>query len=422
MTQPAIALSVLFVVLTLVRLFLVQSYVRAARRLPPQDDTLTRQPHVSIFMPVRGLDPFIEQTISSVLKLDYPHFDLQIVVDNQKDPAWDYLQNLVRRLDAPNIRIVELTNRRTTCSLICSGLLQFLDDVENRSEVIALCASDMIVPKYWLRAMVKALEDPEVGTVLGNRWYAPEAGRLGSLVRYLWNTAAIVYMWKYHMPWGGTLGLRVADIRRTGLDRVWEHSMVEDLPTRDALASVGLKTQFVPELLIVNSEEVGIAGCYRFLTRQMLWTQLYNPMAPVIDTIICLAGILTITLPVTAALAFSFNDYRSAAYLAGAVVIHMILMMLNVRSIDRDVRRRLQDRNITIPVLPIVQRFQMPFVLLITQVVCCAAVIRARFTRQPAWRGVRYRINGPQSVQLLEYRPITDSPAIRVGGVSFDET
>ena len=56
-----------------------------------------------------------------------------------------------------------------------------------------------------------------MGVASGNRWYMPAEATAGSLVRYLWNAAAVVQMYWYGIAWGGSLAFKTKLLREAGL-------------------------------------------------------------------------------------------------------------------------------------------------------------------------------------------------------------
>src|SRR5262249_25516930 len=146
----------------------------------------------------------------SLLIQDYPDFELRIIVDSREDPAWDLVQEILRQHKADEaslnnsarkygscsgIHLTTLREKRQTCSLIGSCLVQFVGERDDSCKLVAFADADMVVPPYWLRELAGALVDPAVGTTLGNRWYAPSTAGWGTLIRYLWNVGAVVPMW-----------------------------------------------------------------------------------------------------------------------------------------------------------------------------------------------------------------------------------
>ncbi|MEX0704432.1 MAG: glycosyltransferase family 2 protein [Planctomycetales bacterium] len=410
MTAFAIGCVVLLLLLTAVRFASTLAYVRDARSFDAAPLPDGPAPRVAVLMPVRGADPHLARGIESVLEQDYPNFELRIVVDSVRDPAWEVASRVVGERQAEHVFIEELREKRPTCSLLCSALLQFFGRIESSSDIMAICASDSIVPRYWLREMVAALADPSVGATLGNRWYMPATARWGSLVRYMWNAASVVYMRMYRIPWGGAMALRVADVRRSGLLDRWRRAMVEDTSMPVALEALGLKLKHIPNLIVVNREETDLASCFRFITRQLFWVSLYYPAGGkpmfAVGMLIGLATIVPVVLAAVAALAGQFVAFW---WLAGGFAAHVAVMLCSLLAIDRNMRQRIACRGEPTTPLTLPMLLKFPLALPLAQLVFFGATLAARFLRVVEWRGIRYRIRGPLDVEMLEYRPYVPS-------------
>ena len=307
---------------------LVRLYVRAVRLAASGNDVHALQsddelPRIAVLMPLRGADPFLPQAIRSVLGNNYPDLQLRIVVDNREDPAWEIVEDTVKSLGTDNVHVSVLREKPQQRSLICSSLIQAFDESEETCDLVCFCAADMVVPSNWYSEMAKAMRDPETGSLLGNRWYMSAEGRWGSLVRYAWNAGAVVLMWLFKIPWSGALALRPADVHRTGLRRMWETSMVEDVPVYDAMRRSGLEMRFVPSLTIVNREEIGLGGAFRFMKRQMIWARLYHPRWALVVAH-SLMGLLSLAVPLAVAgWASAAGEFGVAAWLCGGVAAYL---------------------------------------------------------------------------------------------------
>ena len=364
----------------------------------------------------------LRQAIHSVLRQDYPSFDFWIIVDSSEDPGWAAVHDALKEEDeASNVFVRELVTKRPRCSLLCSAVLQFLEEVKERSEIIAFCASDGIVPPHWLRHMVVALQAPKVGATLGNRWFAPPEGRWGSLVRYLWNVSAAVYMWMYEIPWSGAIALRTADIERSGLPQRWERAMVEDAHVGEILQKIGLDVKFVPELIVLNREEIDLAGCFRFLVRQFFWTQVYHARYPAVAGIVALAGLATIAPLVFAPFALWHGRWDAAVLAVGALGAQVFFLLLTLRALDRDVLNR-SGFGAARSCLGWKTWLKLPEAVVLTQILCLFAAGVAAFVRVVDWRGVRYRVNGPWDCEMLEYVPYGASARSPSSEVSTDRS
>ncbi len=149
-------------------------------------------------------------------------------------------------------------------------LLRMVAGLDESREVVALIDSDVVPHSRWLRELVAPLRQPRVGAAFGNRWYMPRYGDWGSVVRYLWNAAAVVPMWLCSIPWAGTFAIRTKVLRDCGLLKKWSLVMAEDAPAKQALEDQGLRLRFVPSLMMVNREDCTLAFGLDFIKRQPL--------------------------------------------------------------------------------------------------------------------------------------------------------
>ena len=358
-------------------------------------------PRVSVFMPVRGADPHLPQAIQSLLDQDYPNFDVRIVVDSSQDEGWEVVQQTLRDLHTTRVSVSELMQRCPTCSLVCNALLQFVDEVGERSELVTFCASDMVVAKNWMREMVAALTDPSVGTTMGNRWYMASTSGWGTLVRYLWNVIGNVNMWHHGILWGGTVCLRVKDVHRARLPALWATSMVEDVPLRSALARIGLSVKYVPELIVVNRDEISLGQCIRFLTRQMFWTHTYATNAIAFLMFAVLVGPTTVALLVLLPLGVYLGQPAATGWSAAALLLQIAVATTTAGLLESRVRRMMRRRGEVVTPIPIHYFWRLPFAVLLAQLVVCYAILVSRFMRRMSWRGVTYQIDGPFNVRLI---------------------
>lgn len=372
-------------------------------------------PRVSVFMPVRGADPHLPQAIQSLLEQDYPNFDVRIIVDSSQDEAWEVVQRTVRDLQTDRVTISELKQRRPTCSLVCNALLQFVEEVGDESDLITLCASDMVVAKNWMREMVAAMADPGVGTTMGNRWYMASTAGWGTLVRYLWNVIGNVNMWQNQILWGGTVCLRVKDIHRAELPALWAASMVEDVPLRHALGRIGLRLQYVPELIVVNREEIPLRQCIGFLTRQMFWTHTYATNTVVFTALAALVAPTTIALMVLLPLGIMLGQPAATGWSAVALFCQIAVAITTVVSLETRVRRMMRRRGEVVTPIPPALFWKLPFGILLAQLVVCYSILVSRFLRRISWRGVTYQIDGPFNVRLITDELRESGPRVAAG-------
>ncbi|HEY4761846.1 MAG TPA: glycosyltransferase family 2 protein, partial [Thermoguttaceae bacterium] len=168
----------------------------------------SHSPRTAIVLCLRGRDPFLEKCLESLLKQDYPDYQLHVIIDNRQDPAWQVAESLAIRYGAERVCIEALDDRHSTCSLKCSAVTQSIGRLDDSFQVAALIDADTMPHRSWLRELTAPMADDHIGAATGNRWYMPEVSSWGALVRYLWNAAAVVQMYWYEIAWGGTLAVK----------------------------------------------------------------------------------------------------------------------------------------------------------------------------------------------------------------------
>ncbi len=227
-------------------------------------------PQAAVVLCLRGEDPFLGDCIESLLRQDYPDFEVHVVIDHESDPARRVVEACVQRLEMTNIKVEILEDRRESCSLKCSSLLHAIGRLEDSVEVVALVDADTSPHPTWLRELVAPLLDEGVGAATGNRWYMPANPSIGATARYFWNTFAIVQMVAFRIAWGGSLAVRMDVVRNADLLTSWGNAFCEDTMLYSMLRKQGLRLVFVPSLIMINREDCDPSNYFRWVGRQLL--------------------------------------------------------------------------------------------------------------------------------------------------------
>ena len=184
-------------------------------RQPPLADN--ECPRAAVILCVRGLDPTLPECLKGLFRQDYPGYEVWVVVDSTRDTAWPVVNMLAQQSEKRDIHVLALTERLATCTRKLAGILQAMSHIDASHEIVAVLDSDTIPHASWLRQLAAPLKDPRVGVSSGNRWYMPPAPAAGSMVRYLWNVAAVVQMYWYGIGWGGSLAIQAKFLRQSDL-------------------------------------------------------------------------------------------------------------------------------------------------------------------------------------------------------------
>ena len=375
---------------------LANIYSRPTAEWPP-DRPL---PKAAVILSLRGHDPFLQRCIENLIRQDYPDFMIQIVVDSDGDPAWEAVNEVRRKFDDVRLNARTLSDRRPSCSLKNSSIIEAIRGLPADVEVVALVDADAIVPSTWLRNLVAPLADPEVGCTTGVRWFAPVERSFGSRLRCYWNLVAAPMIFASSTAWGGSMLIR-RSILDSGLTDEWSLMFCEDAHTINHLRQRAIKLQYVPEATIVNQERISVMSCIRFVNRQKLIFRLYHVDWLRLMVTILSAAILRIGHDVLIALCLVWRDFTTAAILAGIHPMILLVLRFEAARLDRAVHAMLQKSGQEIPktLLP------GPVGYLGVEFLFVTSMFTAVWTRSATWRGIEYRISGPTDITMLAYRP-----------------
>jgi len=403
MTEWAMILFWALVVLAVGQAVAVAKFVWTMRHARRASTAAGPCPKTAVILCLRGSDPFLAACLEAILHQDYPRYDLRIVVDSPQDPAWKIVEQTVARRGATNVRIQPLMSRRPTCSLKCSSLVQAVSELDASYEVVALLDADTIPHRTWLRELVAPLADERVGAATGNRWYMPASQSWGSLMRWLWNAAAVVHMYVYRIPWGGTLALKATILRKSDLLERWAHAFCEDTMLYPVLRRLGYRIAFVPSLVMVNREACRVANLFAWMRRQLFNARLYHPAwILVVGQGVVVSIVQAVSVALLAA-ALGTSHGSAAGWLIAGMALYGGTMIALLISLGVTIRRALAARGEPTTWLKVASLCRVGAAMLLTQVIYLAALLSALFLRTVEWRGIRYRVDGPGEIRMLEH-------------------
>lgn len=364
------------------------------------------QPHATVILSLRGRDPFVAQTIRNLLAQDYSNYQLRIIVDSATDPVWESLKEFEGH---PRLKISILQSRLKTCSLKCSAIVQAIAEISNKTEVIALVDADIAPSHSWLQRLVGPLKDPTVGVVTGNQWFSPKENRAGSIIRSLWNAAALLVTYLFKHTWAGSCAMRLSDVKESGLIDRWRKTIVDDGPIDGAMRKLSIKTVFIGDLITVNREECDVPFSIKYNSRMLTWSRIYE-WGFVVTLLHMLFTVgMVVTALVTAGIELANGNFGIAGMLlAGLLSIQVLLF---VAYLFTESTMRAINQEITAQITPMTIRRAAKFIALIPAalVVYSISAIKATFAKRIEWRNATYEIGHKWEVRLLDDQPFAAS-------------
>lgn len=404
----AITICVLLIITAIAQATYVLLFARGlARELRPllEDSDCGK---AAIIICLRGSDPFLEKCLVSLLEQDYPEFKVHIIVDHSTDPAWDHVYQATR--DRGNYKLHTLDSPLATCSLKCSSLLQVIETLDSEVEFIALADADTVPQQDWLRRLATELKPAQVGAVTGIRWYAPDDMNWGSLVRHVWNSAAIVQMYLYGIAWGGTLAIKLKSFRQLNFAEQWSKEFCEDTMIKSGLQAGGQQLVTCPGLVMPNRESCDLSGFFAFVQRQLLTTRLYHRAWWLVVFHGVSLGVFNLVAVSLLVLSLLQRNWGCLGLVALGLTIFHIANYGLLAVIKQRVDLRLGNRksDFTIP-----QLLRLVIAIPLTIFVHATAVAKTVSIREVTWRGIRYRIEPNSAIRLRNYQTMNETETQR---------
>ena len=284
-----------------------------SQSLPAPHDT----PAVSIVLPICGIENFIEDTLRSAFRLDYPRYELIFCAARPDDPAVP----LVRRLMADHPWIdarLLIGNARISDNPKLNNV--FKGWREATHPYVAICDSNVRLSRDYIQRLLKTFTpdtglvcSPPVGCLPSGFWAEMECAVLNSYQA----------RWQYFADFiglgfaqGKTLFWRRDDLERAGGIRALGMETAEDAACTKIVRNLGLKVRLMEPPV---KQPLGFRRAIDVWRRQRRWARLRRVSFPFYFALEILSGAMA---PAGAVMAL--------AWLSGAPVLTSVLAFLTL--------------------------------------------------------------------------------------------
>lgn len=132
------------------------------KRLVPKTFHSGFKPPISVFKPVHGMEPRLEDNLESFFRQDYPDYEVIFCARHAHDPALLLAERLSARYPNVKVKILTCGEPKWPNAKVYS-LSHMMEAAEN--ELIVISDSDVKVTPEYLARIVQPLEDERVGLV-----------------------------------------------------------------------------------------------------------------------------------------------------------------------------------------------------------------------------------------------------------------
>jgi ceramide glucosyltransferase len=235
-------------------------------------------PPVTIVRPVCGVDNFVEETLASSFRLDYPHYEIIFCVAQARDPAVP----IVRALMAAHPRIrtrLLVGDERVSANPKLNNCVKGWDAAAH--DWIVIADSNVLMPRDYLQRLLAAWQ-PNCGLVC--------APPIGSRPDNFWAEFECAFLNTYQARWqycadtfgsgfaqGKTMLWRRADLEAAGGIRALGAELAEDAASTKVVRALGLDVHLVDAPF---AQPLGRRGFREVWRRQTRWARLRRASFP----------------------------------------------------------------------------------------------------------------------------------------------
>lgn len=357
-------------------------------------------PYATVFLPCKGVDDGLRATLHSILRQEYPDYELICAVEAENDPAIPLIEEMFAALPRMPARVV-VAEQAAGCSQKIVNLIAAIRTANPQSEVFAFLDSDSIPKSDWLRSMVAPLADVRIGATTGFRWYTAR-GSFTSWLRCAWNAMALTFLGRHRQNfcWGGSTAVRRKTFESLNIAGRWQRVLSEDFEITRAVREAKRRIHFVPQAIVPNDDATTFRGFFTFARRQSIIVRVCLPEAWWIAALFSMVYVVAFwgSLAVTVVALSSSDEFRATRF---GLLAGILLALTFIKAILRHivVRRVLPCEYVGLRDL-LADALFAP----LSAILNVALIFASGFSNRFWWRDILYHLRRIDDVRILNRR------------------
>ncbi len=414
-------------------LAVIAQHKLADRAGKPQTERFASyRPPAALIVPFKGVEPALRDNITSLFTQDYLNYELVLVVEDEDDEAHPLLTEAIAAHPDRAATIITAGKAGDNEGQKVHNLIAAVEHLRERNgneEVWVFADSDAVPGPGWLGDLVGPLWQERTAVTTGFRWLIPSpspspgsksgsepgsdpesdtgsgpgsssGGRVNfsAKIASIVNSSATGFIRRdnFTHAWGGSMAMRVSTAEEANLLGWWEGAISDDYQVTRMCHDIGKRVYFVPECLVASPVDYDWKAMCNFAYRQYVITRIHVPL--VFLAALLINALYPVGLLSAIALLIAPPNEQVNQIAVGALITVFIANQVRASHRRHAVRRALgQDVVDQLKPTFTLERWTTPLWMGINLML----LIRAAFGRVITWRGLKYRIDGPQQIQRL---------------------
>jgi ceramide glucosyltransferase len=259
---------------------MVYASLGAARILlaSKRDNRQTAQnlPIMDILVPIKGVLPNQEKILESLLRQDYPSYNVIFLVESEEDPAGPIVDTLSSRFaNAGKV----ITGPAGLCGQKNHNLVQGTKHLSPSADVIVFCDSSNMVDADWLTRFTEPVRTGGFEVVTTFRAFDPRPATIWGICQAIYAAFLLLLIANKPKPWGGATAITRSAFQRLDVTGEWSHNVIDDLALGNILDKAGIPVFLDPKSLLRSPlPNQSLSGLIDYLDRQILFPKWTNPI------------------------------------------------------------------------------------------------------------------------------------------------
>ncbi len=233
-------------------------------------------PAVEILVPIKGVLPDQEQILESLLRQDYPSYNVIFLIESQQDPAGSLVDSLSSRF--PHAKKV-IAGTAGMCGQKNHNLVQGIKHLSPGTEVIVFCDSTNMVDIDWLRRFTEPVRTGAFEVVTTFRAFDPRPSTIWGICQAIYAAFLLLLIANKPKPWGGATAISRSTFHRLDVTQEWSRNVIDDLALGNILDEAGIPVFLDPRSLLRSPlPNQSLSGLTHYLDRQILFPKWTNPI------------------------------------------------------------------------------------------------------------------------------------------------
>ena len=233
-------------------------------------------PIMDILVPIKGVLPNQEKILESLLRQDYPSYNVIFLVESEEDPACPIVDSLSSRY--PHARKL-ITGTAGMCGQKNHNLVQGIKHLSPSAEVIVFCDSSNMVDPDWLTRFTQLVRSGAFEVVTTFRAFDPRPATIWGICQAIYAAFLLLLIANKPKPWGGATAITRSAFHRLDVIGEWSRNVIDDLALGNILDKAGIPVFLDPRSLLRSPlPNQSFSGLMNYLDRQILFPKWTNPV------------------------------------------------------------------------------------------------------------------------------------------------